>query len=53
LFDFNFQALGIPPTECFTLAARLATSEELSPGKHIPVHLAKHWKAESLARATI
>jgi hypothetical protein len=42
LFDFNFQAMGIPPQECFDLAYK----EELAPGKLRVAHLARHWKTE-------
>jgi len=42
LFDFNFQAMGISPQECFDLAYK----EELAPGKLLVVHFAEHWKTE-------
>jgi hypothetical protein len=35
LFDFNFQALGIDPNECF----ETAFEEELKPGKYVRVYL--------------
>lgn len=33
LFDFNFQALGIPADEAFAMAR--AAGEELRPGQHL------------------
>jgi hypothetical protein len=42
LFEFNFQAMGIPPQECFDLAYK----EELAPGKLRVVHLPTYWKTE-------
>jgi hypothetical protein len=42
LFDFNYQAMGISPQECFDRAYK----EELTPGKLRVTHLAKHWKTE-------
>ena len=42
LFDFNFQAMGIPPQKCFDLAYK----EELAPGKLRVAHLPEHWKTE-------
>jgi hypothetical protein len=44
LFDFNFQAFGVPPKECFELAALHATSREFPPGEHAPCYLAEHFK---------
>jgi hypothetical protein len=38
LFDFNFQAFGIDPNECFELAFK----EELKPGKYLRVYFAEH-----------
>jgi hypothetical protein len=38
LFDFNFQAMGIEPDECF----ERAHEEELKPGEYMRVHLAAH-----------
>jgi hypothetical protein len=35
LFEFNFQALGIPPNECF----KLANKKELRPGQHLKTYL--------------
>ena len=46
LFDFNFQAMQIPPDECFAGAQR----RELKPGKHLTVHLAEHYSVD-VARA--
>jgi hypothetical protein len=40
LFDFNFQALGIDPGECF----KLANDQELALGQHLTVYMAEHWK---------
>jgi hypothetical protein len=45
LFDFNFQALGITPGECFK-AARHPKSRELPPGQHERVYFAEHYSAE-------
>lgn len=42
LFDINFQAIGIPPQECFDLANK----EELRPGKRLKVVYAKHYSKE-------
>ena len=42
LFDFNFQAMGITPDECF----KLANKRVLKPGKHQEVHFAAHWIEE-------
>jgi hypothetical protein len=42
LFDFNFQAMGIKPAECF----KLAHKRELKPGEFLVTHLAPHWRAE-------
>jgi hypothetical protein len=39
LFDFNFQAFGIDPNECFDLAF----DEELEPGEYLPVFFAEHY----------
>jgi hypothetical protein len=39
LFDFNFQAFGIDPDECFDLAFE----KELKPGKFIRVYFAEHY----------
>ena len=42
LFDFNFQAMGISPKECF----ELAYEKELKPDELLQVHMAQHWKKE-------
>jgi hypothetical protein len=42
LFDFNFQALGIDPNECF----KLASGKELQPGEHVKCYLAQDYKYE-------
>ena len=39
LFDFNFQAMGISPKECF----ERAFEKELQPGKLMQVHMAEHY----------
>jgi hypothetical protein len=39
LFDFNFNALGIPPDECF----EIANAGELSPGRELPLPFAEHF----------
>ena len=44
LFDFNFQAMGISPEECFEKAHR----RELRPGKHLTVYFAAHFSADEL-----
>jgi hypothetical protein len=44
LFDFNFQALGVPAPECFRLAA--AGGRERKPGKLCKVYRAEHWRRE-------
>src|SRR5215831_19037268 len=38
LFDFNFQAMGIPPDECF----QDANKKMKKPGQHIVCHFAQH-----------
>jgi hypothetical protein len=38
LFDFNFQAFGIEPNECFNDAFK----DELAPGEYLDVGFAKH-----------
>ena len=38
LFDFNYQAFGIDPNECFELAFQ----RELEPGKYQRVHCPEH-----------
>jgi hypothetical protein len=44
LFDFNFQAMGISPAECFETAHR----RELRPGEHLAVHFAAHYSADAV-----
>jgi hypothetical protein len=39
LFDFNFQAFGIEPDECF----EFAFDRELKPGKYLRVYFAEHF----------
>ena len=39
LFDFNFQAFGVEPNECFDLAFE----RELKPGKYTRVYFAEHF----------
>ena len=46
LFDFNFQAMGITPQECF----RLANETELKPGELLKVHMAEHWRHDAPVR---
>jgi hypothetical protein len=43
LFDFNFQAMGIAPPECF----KLAHKRELKLGEFLIVHKATHHSKES------
>ena len=40
LFDFNFQAFGIDPDECFATAY----DEELPVGKHRKTYVAQYWR---------
>jgi hypothetical protein len=47
LFDFNFQAFGIEPNECF----EVAFERELKPGKHLPVYFADHFSVEKRLRS--
>jgi hypothetical protein len=42
LFDFNFQALGIDPRECFDLAFE----RQLKPGKYVRVYFAQHYSVK-------
>jgi hypothetical protein len=42
LFDFNFQAFGIDPNECFVMA----NDEELPVGKHRKTYLAQYWRKD-------
>jgi hypothetical protein len=42
LFDFNFQAFGIDPNECFDRAFE----KELKPGKYLRVYYAEHYSVE-------
>src|SRR5215469_1020441 len=48
LFDFNFQAFGIDPDECFASA----NEEELPIGEHRKTYMADHWR-KSLRQAHI
>src|SRR6185437_980291 len=45
LFEFNFQAFGIPPAECFELARRGGC--ELKVGERRLTSLAEHWRVEA------
>ena len=47
LFEFNFQAFGIGPKDCFDLAF----DKELKLGKYLPVHFAQHYTVEPRLRA--
>jgi len=42
LFDFSFQAMGIPPDECF----QDANKKMKKPGQHIVCHFAQHYTKE-------
>jgi hypothetical protein len=42
IFDFNFQAFGIDPNECFADAA----DNELPPGKYLRVYFAEHYSVD-------
>ena len=42
LFDFNFLALRISPSECF----EMASERELAPGKALKVHYARHYSLD-------
>jgi hypothetical protein len=44
LFDFNFQALGVSPKECFEDA--VIGGWILEPGTYLRVHFAKHYSKE-------
>jgi hypothetical protein len=47
LFDFNFQAFGIPADQCFAHATDPeANPEELKPGKECKVYLAEHYSVD-------
>jgi hypothetical protein len=48
LFDFNFQAMGYSPKECFSRA----NQKELKPGELLKVYMAEHWRRE-VAHATM
>jgi hypothetical protein len=41
IFDFNFQALGISPSECFEDAFE---GEQLAVGEYLKCYMAEHWK---------
>jgi hypothetical protein len=43
LFDFNFCALGIPPSEAFQLAYK----KEFAPGRLLKTYLADHYTVDS------
>jgi hypothetical protein len=43
LFDFNFQAFGVDPNECFDFAFE----RELKPGKYMRVNFAEHYTVAS------
>jgi hypothetical protein len=45
LFDFNFQALGISPEECFQAASQ---GRLLKPGKYLSVYFASHYSVAHL-----
>ena len=49
LFDFNFQAFGIDPDECFVMA----NDKELPVGKHRKTYVAQHWRRELAERQAI
>jgi hypothetical protein len=42
IFDFNFQALGVPVSECF----EAAFEKELRVGKYLKCYLAEHYSLE-------
>jgi hypothetical protein len=42
IFDFNYQAFGVDPNECFDNAF----DKELPPGKYRPVYFAEHYTGE-------
>ena len=46
LFDLNFQAMGISPNECFSLAFK----RQLKPGNYLKVNFAQHYTVESARR---
>jgi hypothetical protein len=41
IFDFNFQAFGISPSECFEDAFE---GEQLAVGEYLKCYMAEHWK---------
>jgi hypothetical protein len=47
LFDFNFQALGITPNECFKAARHGPSSKLLKPGKHLRLYFADHYSHDN------
>ena len=44
LFDFNFQALGIPPDECWRAVRQ---GRQMLPGKFLKLHLAEHYSVDA------
>ena len=46
LFDLNFQAMGVSPNECFSLAFK----RQLKPGNYTEVNFAQHYTIESARR---
>jgi hypothetical protein len=50
LFDFNFQAFGIPADECFAAATEAdANPKELKPGEERKVGYPEHYSVERKA----
>jgi hypothetical protein len=46
LFDFNFQALGVSPKDCFDAA----NEEHLNPGEYMEVDWAEHYSVDAARR---
>jgi hypothetical protein len=48
LFDFNFQAIGIDPDECFDIALGSEDSEELAVGEYMETNFADHYRFDPI-----
>jgi hypothetical protein len=46
LSDFNYNAMGISPDECFKAAKHGANAEELKPGEYMELHFTKHYSVD-------
>lgn len=47
LFEFNYQAFGIPPEDCF----EMAYEDELKPGEYLDINFAEHYTEDIKRRA--